>query len=411
MAERGSKLAGGPARIVVAGPLAPFAAGMRAELTRQGFTRHAVAAHSQLLAHLSGWLAARELAPGDVNADVLQSFLSDRRATGREFLVSLRGMAPVLGYLRGLGAVPKPGLPTPVGPAEELLAEYRIYLRDERSLAPLSMERYSTSARLFLSRLRAPLESSLQELSAEQVTDFLVAEAAQRRTWAAKSLVTALRSLLRFLHVTGRIPRSLVAAVPSVAGWGLGTLPRAVGGAQVAALLGSCDRTSPRGRRDYAIMMLFSRLGLRNGEVAHLRLDDIDWQGGQIMVRGKGNRHDVMPLPDDVGRAVVDYLVRGRPPGISSRSVFVITRAPFTPLSLSAITSIVVAACDRCGVARISPHRLRHSVASDLLARGAPLAEVGQLLRHHAESTTAIYAKLDYRALATLVRPWPGQPL
>jgi integrase/recombinase XerD len=196
-----------------------------------------------------------------------------------------------------------------------------------------------------------------------------------------------------------------------VGGWGLGTLPRAVGAAQVAALLGSCNRTSPRGRRDYANVMLLSRLGLRNGEVVHLRLDDIDWQSGQIMVHGKGNRHEAMPLPDDVGRAVVDYLVRGRPPGISSRSVFVITRAPFTPLSLSAITSIVVAACDRGGVARIGPHRLRHSVASDLLARGAPLVEVGQLLRHHAESTTAVYAKLDYRALATLVRPWPGSPL
>jgi integrase/recombinase XerD len=221
-------------------------------------------------------------------------------------------------------------------------------------------------------------------------------------------MVTALRSLLRFLHVSGHVPQSLAAAVPSVAGWGLGTLPRAVGAEQVTALLASCDRASSLGRRDYAILLLLSRLGLRISEVAHLRLADIDWRAGQMAIRGKGNRHEVLPLPADVGRAVADYLVRGRPPGIESRAVFVIGRAPFTPLSLSAVDSIVAAACDRGEIARISPHRLRHTVASDLLARGAPLVEVGQLLRHRAESTTAIYAKLDHRMLGALMRPWPG---
>jgi len=249
---------------------------------------------------------------------------------------------------------------------------------------------------------------SLWAVSAPQVTDFVVAEAGRRRIWATKAMVTALRSLLGFLHVTGRMPHPLVAAVPSVAGWGLGTLPRAVGGEHVAALLASCDRTSAMGRRDYAILLLLSRLGLRNGEVTRLRLGDIDWRAGQIVIRGKGNRHELLPLPDDVGRAVVDYLIHGRPPGISSRAVFVIGRAPFTGLSLSAVVSIVVAACDRGGVPRIGPHRLRHTVASDLLARGAPLMEVGQLLRHRAESTTAVYAKLDHRMLGALVRPWPG---
>jgi integrase len=145
-----------------------------------------------------------------------------------------------------------------------------------------------------------------------------------------QSHVSALRSLLGFLHVTGRMPHPLVAAVPSVAGWGLGTLPRAVGGEHVAALLASCDRTSAMGRRDYAILLLLSRLGLRNGEVTRLRLGDIDWRAGQMVICGKGNRHELLPLPDDVGRAVVDYLIHGRPPGISSRAVFVIGRAPFT---------------------------------------------------------------------------------
>jgi integrase/recombinase XerD len=408
MSRRGSRLAGGPARIAVTGPLAAFAIGLRAELTAEGFTRWAVAQHTRLLAHLSEWLAERGLAAEDLDADVLRAYLSDRRAAGYGFLISSRGMAPTLSYLRGLGVVPELGLPKPLGPVEELLAEYRDYLVAERSLAPLSVARYSGTALLFLSELPTPVEASLRALSAEQVTDFLVAEVGRRQVWAAKAMVTALRSLLSFLHVTGRVPCPLVTAVPSVAGWGLGALPRAVGGEHVAALLDSCDRTSAMGRRDYAILLLLSRLGLRNGEVARLRLDDIDWRAGQVLIRGKGNRHEVLPLPDDVGRAVVDYLIHGRPPGIGSRAVFVIGRAPFTGLSLSAVVSVVVAACDRGGVAPISPHRLRHTVASDLLARGASLVEVGQLLRHRAESTTAVYAKLNHRTLGALVQPWPG---
>ncbi|WP_052955280.1 tyrosine-type recombinase/integrase [Mycobacterium nebraskense] len=345
-----------------------------------------------------------------MNADVLQAFLLARRVAESGYLTSARGVVPMLKYRRTLGVMPEPGAPTPVGPVELLLSEYRRYLAAERGLAALSVDRYLTAARLFLSELPAPLDASLQALSAAQVTEFLVAEACRRRVWAAKSLVNALRSLLRFLHVTGRTPRRLLAAVPAVAGWGLGVLPRAVDAAHVAALLGSCDRSSSLGCRDYAILMLLSRLGLRNGEVAHLQLDDIDWRAGQMLIRGKGNHNEVLPLPDDVGRALVDYLIHAWPRGIDSRAVFVIGQAPFTPLSLSGITSIVVAACDRGRVARIGPHRLRHSVPSDLLARGAPLAEVGQLLRHRAESTTAVYAKLDHRALGALVRPWPDSP-
>jgi integrase/recombinase XerD len=408
MPRRGSRLVGDRTRIAVPGPLAVFAVGLRAELTGQGFTRQVVAKHTHLLAHISEWLAEHELTAGDLDTDVLQAYAVDRRAAGYGFLISSRGMAPTLNYLRDLGVVPQAGLPTPAGPVAELLAEYRLYLSDERSLAPLSVDRYLGTARLFLSGLPASSEASLQALSAAHITDFVVAEAVRRRVWAAKAMITALRSLLRFLHITGRVPHSLAAAVPSVAGWGLGTLPRAVGGEQVTALLTSCDRASALGRRDYAILLLLSRLGLRNGEVTRLRLDDIDWRIGQMVIRGKGNRHEVLPIPDDVGRAVVDYLIHGRPPGIGSRAVFVIGRAPFTPLSLSAVVSIVAAACDRGGVAQINPHRLRHTVASDLLARGAPLAEVGQLLRHRDESTTAVYAKRDHRMLGALVRPWPG---
>ena len=174
-------------------------------------------------------------------------------------------------------------------------------------------------------------------------------------------------------------------------------------------MLSGCDRHTPLGRRDYAILLMLSRMGLRNGEVCRLGLDDIDWAAGEVMIHGKGNHHERMPLPVDVGQAIVEYLTDGRPVLGDSRRVFLIARAPFTGLTLSGMVSVVVAAARRVGaVEPVSPHRLRHTVASDLLTKGAPLIEIGQLLRHQVESTTAIYAKLDYHALRELVRPWPG---
>ena len=395
-------------RIEVPGPLEPFAAGLRAELTRAGFTRQVVAKHTHLLADMSAWLAQHELAAGDADSDVIAAYLIDRQAAGHGYLISSRGIAPTVAYLRALGVVPQQRDLTPASPVETLLADYRRYLTDERSLAPLSVQRYLGTVRVFLSTLPAPLQTSVAALSAAHVTEFVVTEASRRQVWAAKNMVTALRSLLRFLYVNGNLAHSLASAVPTVPGWGLGTLPRGVDRGHLAAVLASCDRTSAQGRRDYAILLLLSRLGLRNGEVTRLRLDDVDWRTGEMLIRGKGNRHELLPVPDDVGHAVADYLVDGRPPRIDSRAVFVIARAPYTQLSLSAVVSIVAAACDRALVTRICPHQLRHTVASDLLAKGAPLIEVGQLLRHRDESTTAVYAKLDYRTLSTLVRPWPG---
>ena len=408
MRRFGSQLAGGLARVEVTGVLAPFAEGFRKALTGQGFSRWVVANHTHLMAHLSSWLGERGLDPGRLAAEAVGAFVAARRADGYRFLVSRRGLVPLLEYLYGLGVVPKMAEATPAGPVEQLLAEYRTYLRSERGLAPLSVLRYLGTARLFLSGLEPPLEATLEDLSAGQVTSFVMEEAGRRRVWAAKSLVTALRSLLGFLHVAGHIRRGLATAVPSVAGWRLSGLPRGIGGEQVAAMLASCDRSTPMGRRDYAILLLLSRLGMRNGEVARLELGDVDWQAGQLLVRGKGNRFETLPLPVDVGQALVDYLSDGRSVRIRSRRLFVIARAPYTGLTLSGMCSVVVAAGRRSGVGPVSPHRLRHTVASELLARGAPLVEIGQLLRHRAEVTTAIYAKLDHRALGGLTRPWPG---
>jgi integrase len=202
------------------------------------------------------------------------------------------------------------------------------------------------------------------------------------------------------------IAAPLAAAVPSVA-CRREDLPRGIAAGQVRLLLDSCDRSTPAGRRDYAIVLLLSRLGLRCGEVAGLDFDDVDWRAGELVVRGKGSRIDRLPLSSDVGEAVADYLRHGRPRGFG-RAVFLRACAPVTRLSAGNVSDVVVRACKRAGVARVGAHRLRHTVASELLSRGAGLVEIGQVLRHQDLRTTALYAKVDRQALSRLALPWPG---
>lgn len=220
--------------------------------------------------------------------------------------------------------------------------------------------------------------------------------------------VTALRSLLGFLHVDGLIPRRLTAAVPSVAGWRLAGLPKALTPTEIEALFASCDRRTSKGCRDFAVLTMLVRLGLRAGELAALRLDDIQWRAGTIVIRGKGHQVEPLPWPADVGQAVVTYLRRGRSTTAADRTVFISVTAPHRALSAGAVSEIVAAAARRASLGVIHAHRLRHTVATMLLRAGAPLPEIGQLLRHRRLLTTAIYAKVDRAALRKIARPWPG---
>jgi site-specific recombinase XerD len=196
--------------------------------------------------------------------------------------------------------------------------------------------------------------------------------------------------------------------VPSFAFWRLSALPRGLDAEEVRALLASCDRGMAVGRRDFAILLMLVRLGVRRGEVAVLQLEDIDWRAGQIMVRGKGNRVERLPLPVDVGEALADYLCHGRPADAEGRSAFVRVNAPHRAMTASGVTQVVVSASKRAGIGEVTAHRLRHTAASELLRRGASLSEIGQLLRHRSELSTAIYAKVDRNRLRELARPWPG---
>jgi site-specific recombinase XerD len=247
----------------------------------------------------------------------------------------------------------------------------------------------------------------LWELSPADVLAFLLVETGRRSRKSAKLLVSALRSLLGFWHVQGLIARPLAGAVPSVAGWRLQGLPRALDAGQVRALLDSCDRASVGGIRDLAILTMLVRLGMRSGEVAALTLDDVDWRAGELVVRGKGQRLERLPLPGDVGEALAVYLRDGRPPGLASREVFVRIKAPLRALTTGGVTQVVVSASKRAGIGEVTAHRLRHTAATELLRQGAGLQEIAELLRHRSLLTTAIYAKVDRERLRELARPWP----
>ena len=266
---------------------------------------------------------------------------------------------------------------------------------------------YLHVSRLFCAARAGNGDLRLDQLSAVEVTEFVLAECAPRSVGSAKYIVCGLRALLRYLFVAGDTGAALDAAVPSAAGWRVTTVPVAFGPAEVACLLASCDRRSTFGRWDYAVLVLLSRLGLRAGEVAALEVGDIDWRAGELVVWGKGRRQERLPLPADVGEALTGWLRRGRP-RCESFAVFTRVRAPHGPLTSGGVSNIVRAACARAGLPVVHAHRLRHTAATEMLRAGASLLEVGQVLRHASVLTTAIYAKVDHDRLRRLALPWPG---
>jgi site-specific recombinase XerD len=398
-----------PSWAKVTGPLAEYADGFRAELFRLGYTPLTAACQLRLIAHLSRWLTAEGISTQDLDMPAAERYFTARRQAGYANERTTEALAPLLGYLRRLGTAPLPPA-EPVTETSLLLDRFGAYLASERGLAPTTVTLNVRLARPFL-RQRA-LERGgrldLGQLTAGEVLAFVL-ERARKQPRSAKRIVTALRSLLRFLHVDGVLAVPLDGAVPSPAGHALAGLPKALEPGQVEAMLASCDPATATGRRDRAVLLLLSRMGLRAGEVAGLGLDDIDWRRGEITVRGKGNRRDRLPLPADVGAAIVAYLRDGRPEGALDRTVFIAAQAPREALSYLGITTIVEVAARRAGIpGLVHAHRLRHSAATAMLRGGGSLAEIGQALRHSLPATTAIYAKVDISALRPLGRPWPG---
>ena len=393
---------------VVSGPLAPYATGFEVWLRARSYSSSATANRLCQLDRLSRWLDRRGLTVGELSDALVAAFTSSRREAGLVTWTTPQSVALPLAYLREIGVMPSPAATVASGPLEGLLADYGRYLRVERRLAEHTVrDAYLPAARLFLADREGLDGLELERLSAADVSLFLVAECPKRSVTGARDLGSALRSFLRFLHVAGLIEAPLVWAVPSVADLRDRTLPRGLEPAAVRKLLASCDRRRTIGRRDYAIVLLLSRLGLRRGEVAAMRLEDVDWRAGELLIRGKGARQDVLPLPVDVGEALVSYLRRR--PRCESRALFVRMTAPLQELAPHTIGWIVREACTRAGLPRVGAHRLRHTAATEMLRQGASLAEISQVLRHREQKTTAIYAKVDRRALRALARPWPSQ--
>jgi integrase/recombinase XerD len=397
-----------PSRVRVSGPLEPFAAGFAVWLSGRGYPPSSAARQLQLMAHMSRWLLAEGLGARELSDDAVEAFVVSRRACGYSGHRTSRALVGLLFYLRDVGAVPVAAAPSLEGPVERLLYRYRRYLVVERGVGASTIRGYVRVAGQFLDDRVYSDGLGLEHLRAGDVMAFVVARCPSQSQGSARLTVRALRSLLGFLYLEGVIDRPLVGAVPSVASWRLSGLPKGLSRVEVAGLLESCDRASAVGRRDLAMLMLLARLGLRAGEVARLELDDIDWRTGEIVVRGKGDRHERLPLPGDVGETITAYLRDGRPTTARGRTVFVRVMAPHRELTGDGVSAVVAAGARRAGLGVIHSHRLRHTVASDLLRAGSSLVEVGQVLRHRSMLTTSIYAKVDLEALRTIARSWPG---
>lgn len=294
-------------------------------------------------------------------------------------------------------------------PLAFLEGQYERYLRTERGLATATVINYLPYVHRFLVERFGGGALRLMELGPSDISSFILRHAYSMSPGRAKLMVTALRSFFRFLLQRGAIEVDLAASVPTVANWRLSTVPKYLTPEELQAVLDACNRDTPTGRRDYAILLLLARLGLRAGEVVALSLDDIDWRAGEITVAGKGLLHDRMPLPTEVGQALAAYLRQDRPV-CSSRRLFVRMWAPRRGFARSStVSTIVRRAVERAGLHPpvMGAHLLRHSLATGMLRQGASLAEIGEVLRHRALNTTEIYAKVDFDGLRSVAQVWP----
>jgi site-specific recombinase XerD len=389
------------------GPLASYLDAYLKHIEHQGFLPSSVPMQMYGIARFSNWLQARQLGVQQVDEATIERFL--KRDPGTVHSSESAPLRRLLGILREMGLAPvKP--PEPRNCQQRFVDEYRRYLLQERGLAKTSLVNYVPFAEQLLSDRFGQSAMDLAELTAQDVTKFLQDHARQLSPGRAKLLVSALRSFLRYLRHHGEISIDLAGCVPPVAAWSFSTVPKFLPAGTVQRVLDQCERDSPDGKRNYAVLLLLARLGLRACEIVALSLDDIDWDNGRITIRCKGGRWAQLPLPADVGEAIAIYLRAGRPRCVC-RHVFLRHRAPLRGFGDSiTVSTIVRRALIRAGIdsARKGAHLFRHTLATDLLREGASLDEIGELLRHRSPNTTAVYAKVDLTALRTLALPWPG---
>ena len=313
-------------------------------------------------------------------------------------------------YLRGVGAIPVTSVALSDNPADRIIGDYACFLADQRGLSQVTVANYVPIARYFLEARFGVGKLSLNKLGVSDITAFIVHSSSTCSLKRVQLNASALRSFLGFLTQEGKVATNLAASVPTVSNWRLAELPQFLEPVQVEKLLRSCNPKTQTGRRDYAVLLLLARLGLRAGEIVHLALESINWEAGEISIRGKSAREDRLPLPPDVGRALAAYLKQDRP-ACSCRRVFIRMKAPRQGFSSSvAVCDIVRRALTRADLhpQQKGAHLLRRSLATKMLRRGVSLAQIGEVLRHQLAQTTEIYAKVDLVALRALAQPWPG---
>ena len=380
------------------------------QMQAHGYAPASVRGSTGLVQDFAMWLDRREICGRSVDLKLVDEYLDERwlhrrRRRGDSF--TLREFVRLVSA-DGAVAVEPPVTPLP---RLHVRQKFEHYLQYERGLARASISLYGDAVGRFLAHAFGDGEVQLGKITAADIIRFVQFEAARlRHPKRAKVMTTALRSFLQYGRYLGDIRADLQASVPTVANWSMAGIPRSISPAQVHGLLSHCNRRTATGRRDYAVLLLLARLGLRAGEVVELTLDDLDWDEGAIQIRGPAQRRDRLPMPADVGAALVAYLRDGRP-ACPARNVFIRSRAPRRELlGASAVSCIVFRALRRAGIE--SPckgaHLLRHSLATQMLGNGASLGEIGEILRHRNPQTTTIYAKVDLASLQTLALPWPG---
>lgn len=393
------------------GPLADHIRAFAASRTALGYATSSIQYEIRLATRFSEWLKRRGVPLRRVDAAWVSQYLRDRYRQVRPRSGDAAALRHLLEFLRREGLIaPAPIARRHVTPVERAVRAYVHYLRDVRALADATITNYAPFVLQLLRDRFGDGPVRLRGLTAHDVVRFVHRQAPRLHLKRAKLLTNAVRSFLRYARYHGAVTRDLAEAVPAVANWSMPSIPRAIPDDQVRQLLASLDRRTAMGRRDYAIVLLLARLGLRANEVARLELEDLQWDAGQIHVRGKWGHRTVLPLPADVGAAIAAYVRRGRPPGLSRR-VFLRSRAPIRGfLGQCAIGSIIRHRLHRAGIAAptTGAHQFRHALATRMLRHGASLTEIGEILRHRRPQTTMVYAKVDLPALRTLALRWPG---
>lgn len=389
--------------------LGPHLDGFCAMLVDRGYRPSTIQGKVWTLGSFGCWMKREALTVASLDEQRAEAFLALQRRRGHACRGYRHTVLQLMEQLRVAGVIPTPVTVHDDSQLAALLARYERYLRHERGLSDTTIRAYLVVVREFVVEHLDAGVVGPDVLRAGDVHDFLLGRVRRAAPKRVQFMATALRSFLRFLFLRGEIQTDLALGVPTVRRWRLSGVPRHMPTTDVERLLNGCDRSSPSGRRDYALLLLLARLGLRASEILTLELGDLRWRDGEVVVRGKGLLQDRLPLPVDVGEALAAYLRNDRPPG-ASRRVFLCMKAPHRGLGHpSTVSTIVARGLKRAGLAPAvrGAHLLRHSLATGLIRRGASLAEVGQVLRHRSPNTTEIYAKLDFDALRDVAMPWP----